>query len=615
MNSYMQRLGWTAWRKKTTILVATGFLSLIIFGLQFSRLENSDSTTTAQSEKLIRMKTGDHIKFIESNKKSSIADLLGQAANGEEDGKMKAKRDGERESNDIERQLGIPDVNLDPNNPYIPNRRLVHLDLKGAPPIIPYLRKLFPLIRRMGATGVLLEYEDMFPFSGPLKNVSAGNAYTADNIREILNLAEASQLEIVPLIQTFGHMEFALKHREFAHLREVPNSPQALCPSRKTSLDFVRTMIDQVMALHPSVKYLHIGCDEVFQMGECDTCRLEIRDNLFLKHIRNVVDIVRSKYPSVKIIVWDDMLRHISQQAMLDVKLGELVEPMVWVYAEDIYRFVQPTIWEKYSAVFETAWAASAFKGAFGETLYIPNARRHLENTLRWLDTMAAQSVAFKRGLSGIAITGWQRYDHFAVLCELLPASIPSLALTLLATTHGYFNLSLKDKLLKVLDCPEPTLDAAPFIALTTDPFLWEKLSRCSFPGNRVFRLTNRLHNVELEAREFLDLIERQKGWMTGYNVRHNYSLGLRVDELTVDLPRLYHGMVNVARAAVEAMGDCFDNHTIGEWIEQRIYPYIVDFERIENESAVLRSVDSWPARPLPAPVKMQKLAFGVGLH
>lgn len=94
-----------------------------------------------------------------------------------------------------------------------------------------------------------LEYEDMFPFSGILKNISAKNAFTLNDIKEILKLAEESSLEVIPLIQTFGHVEFALKHFEFAPLREVPGSPQALCPSRGGSLNFIREMINQVSYL------------------------------------------------------------------------------------------------------------------------------------------------------------------------------------------------------------------------------------------------------------------------------------------------------------------------------------------------------------------------------
>ncbi|KAG5883587.1 hypothetical protein JTB14_014503 [Gonioctena quinquepunctata] len=315
MNSYMQRLGFTAWRKKTTILVASGLLILIIFGLQFSRLEDNRTSSMMGEERdaevvgAALMKSVKNVRFIETANKHKIDSnsitrperdtpikLLDKRANNEGT-KTELKQ---FESLEMEQQLGIPYVHLDLKNPYIPRKRIVHLDLKGAPPSLSYLRKLFPLIKNLGATGILLEYEDMFPFQGPLKNISAGNAYTVENIKDILSMADSAKLEVIPLIQTFGHVEFSLKHSNFANLREVNGSPQALCPSRKSSLDFIREMIDQVMALHPSTKYLHIGCDEVFQMGECDICRLEVHENLFLKHIKNVADIVHSKYRNVK---------------------------------------------------------------------------------------------------------------------------------------------------------------------------------------------------------------------------------------------------------------------------------------------------------------------------
>ncbi|KAL1130288.1 hypothetical protein AAG570_013226 [Ranatra chinensis] len=494
--------------------------------------------------------------------------------------------------------------------PYVPPARLLHLDLKGAPPRPAYLEKLLPLAKELGATGLLLEWEDMFPWWGPLAPLAAANAYTRAEAAAIVAAAESAGLLVVPLIQTFGHVEFALKHSQFLHLREVPESAQALCPSLDASLDFVRTMIEQVMELHPNAKFLHVGCDEVFQIGECIRCRTQSRENLFLSHVVKVATMVRTKYPNTTPIIWDDMLRHLPPNSLDQYHIGELVEPMVWVYAEDVYRFVPYAVWDKYSTTFPRIWAASAFKGAFGETLYIPNVKRHLENNLRWLEVMSSEGPKFKEGFQGIAITGWQRYDHFSVLCELLPAALPSLAVNLIATSHGYMNASLKNKLNTHLKCG--MFGPTTYFNLNTDPFLWDSYSRCVFPGHAFFKLTYRLSTAEKEAEDLIQSIRKTKGWMTQYNVRHNFSTPLRVDELMQEQPRVYHTIASLAKSAKESLTEIFDDYTIAEWVEQKIYPYVIQLEQIQRDAIALKSRKVWPRRPFPALQDLHRLGIQV---
>lgn len=262
-----------------------------------------------------------------------------------------------------------------------PKQRLVHLDLKGAPPKISYLKRLLPIMKSLGATGVLIEYEDMFPYTGTIEKISALNAYTKADVQDLLHSIALAGLTVMPLVQTFGHLEFALKLHEFESLREVPESPQSLCPNFNESMNFLGTMITQMVQMHlgdakmnqstanelkrPVFTHLHIGCDEVYRMGECSRCKNRDRNDLFLSHVRNVANFVHTKWPHLKIVIWDDMLRQMSLNELQSLSTAS-VEPMVWVYTEDIYRFVPLQIWDRYAAAFPTAWTASAFKGAHG---------------------------------------------------------------------------------------------------------------------------------------------------------------------------------------------------------------------------------------------------------
>ena len=123
---------------------------------------------------------------------------------------------------------------------------LVHLDLKGAPPKASYIIKLLPMLKELGATGLLIEYEDTFPYSENLEKYASKERYTVHQITKIISEAKNHNLAVIPLVQTFGHSEWILKHENFGSLREDPEDPRAFCPSQEGTLDLIKTIVDQV---------------------------------------------------------------------------------------------------------------------------------------------------------------------------------------------------------------------------------------------------------------------------------------------------------------------------------------------------------------------------------
>ena len=158
--------------------------------------------------------------------------------------------------------------------------------------------------------------------------MAANNHYTLAEVNDLLKACQSFGLEVIPLVQTFGHKEVILKHERFSYLRDVEEMPESICPCHNDTMGVVREIVDQVMAVHKKSKYLHIGCDEVFHLGECRQCNGSGRSSLFVNHVTKVAEYVNKSH-NVQTIIWDDMLRNLFFDDLLP--LSKLVEPMVWV--------------------------------------------------------------------------------------------------------------------------------------------------------------------------------------------------------------------------------------------------------------------------------------------
>ena len=57
----------------------------------------------------------------------------------------------------------------------------------------------------------LLNTKICFPYNEELSQICGENVYSVPQIETIIGFANQYNLNIIPLIQTFGHLEFCLK--------------------------------------------------------------------------------------------------------------------------------------------------------------------------------------------------------------------------------------------------------------------------------------------------------------------------------------------------------------------------------------------------------------------
>ncbi|XP_014613036.1 PREDICTED: hexosaminidase D-like [Polistes canadensis] len=482
-------------------------------------------------------------------------------------------------------------------NPLFKGHKIVHLDLKGAPPKIGYYKYLLPLLKKLGATGILIEYEDMFPFDGNIKDISAYNCYTKDDLSIIQSLAEENNLIVIPLIQTFGHLEFILKLDKYKEYREVPRYPQAICPTYNKTSQLIHEVIDQVVAAHPNIKYLHIGADEVYQIADCSRCiDLIIKKNwnkkqLFLDHVSKVARYIKDKYPWLTVLMWDDEFREISPQEIIDKDLHLMVEPVVWKYTKDPGSTLTDQLWESYGAVWKSIWVATAFKGATAPDRFFTDISYHLKNHQRWLEiiTKYSSQINFK----GVILTGWQRYDHFSVLCELLSTAIPSLAINLAAlqaSNLSGFPIEVPNQLGDILQC-EKIIS----LSIPEPQYGW---TRCGFHGSAVYAVTLRLHSLIQEINK-MHQENIYKGWLKPYNIKYKFSSPSHIERIIGDLNRYKVEIMYIEKDFRTAMEDIYDNYTIQEWIETYVTPINEEITQLHEAEEQILEKNSWQRRPL----------------
>ncbi|MFB5678168.1 family 20 glycosylhydrolase [Paenibacillus terreus] len=275
---------------------------------------------------------------------------------------------------------------------------------------------------------LLIEYEDKFPFAQHKELAHPRHALTSELLSELLDAAHRNYIEVIPLQQTFGHLEYILGRDEYKHLRETESSTGELCPSRPESFALVSSLLDEVAARHPRSRYLHLGCDEIYSLCECPTCRELFkgsRNQAFLYFVNRLIG--HTCALGKKPIIWQDILADCSdtQLRMLDPR----VTVMIWHYnGKNINRLVSPLASRLRNLGIEVMGAPSVRCFDRKDDQNYPLVEARIANIDQWAEVAGEHSLAglvgtnwtavFSLGVPyGIFETSWYTSAYFADAC------------------------------------------------------------------------------------------------------------------------------------------------------------------------------------------------------
>ena len=150
--------------------------------------------------------------------------------------------------------------------------RADYLDLRTVYPSHELLLAYIAELAEYKINTLVIEYEDKLPFRQLQFLNHPELTMSVAELEALLQVAHENFIEVIPKQQSFGHLEYILKHPQYIALRETPQSIGELCPLREGSFEMMAEIIAEVIARHPNSRYMHIGCDEVWSLGACDVC-------------------------------------------------------------------------------------------------------------------------------------------------------------------------------------------------------------------------------------------------------------------------------------------------------------------------------------------------------
>ncbi len=164
--------------------------------------------------------------------------------------------------------------------------------------------------------------------------VAGGHPLPKKVVADFCDYVRSFGIDVIPEVQSLGHVQYiTIVHPEIAEksvdplpkkitderLADVPPKDfyaHSYCPSNPLSHQIIFDLTDEIIETVRPQKYVHMGHDEVYQLGLCEKCSKKTPAELFAGDVNALYAHLKEK--GLKMMIWGDMLQPVAKYKCAD---------------------------------------------------------------------------------------------------------------------------------------------------------------------------------------------------------------------------------------------------------------------------------------------------------
>jgi hypothetical protein len=279
-------------------------------------------------------------------------------------------------------------------------RRGVMLDVsRGKVPTLETLKQLVDLCVRLKLNVLMLYVEHTFRSRRHPEIGAGASPLEAEVLRELDGYAAARHVELVPNLQSLGHMEHVLRLPAYEHLAES-EARWTLALSEPGTYALLRDLYDEYLPNFRSPLFC-ADCDEPWDLGSGKSKALAEAlgpGGLLLDHVKRLGELAREHRK--RLLIWADFAHNHPERI---AEFGREVVFLDWWYEAD-FDYDRVARFSREGLAFWVCPGTSSWNCLF------PRVANAEANIARWAE------AGRRHGASGLLVTDWGDFGHYNLL-------------------------------------------------------------------------------------------------------------------------------------------------------------------------------------------------------